>query len=63
MDGARVLLDEVEVLDWDEKLVVARVLQLHELLQGLAYCESRHADELGEAMLHMDYVIPNLEVS
>ena len=61
--GAGVLLDEIEPLDRDEELVLARVAELHELLRRRADVDPLETDEHADAVVDVDDEIVDLQVA
>ncbi len=61
--AARVLLHEVEPLDRHEQLVVAVIPQLEELVRAVADADLLQADELADAVVHVDDEIAHLQVA
>ena len=62
-DGAGVLLDEIEPLDRDEELVLARVAELHELLRRRADVDALETDEHADAVVDVDDEIVDFQVA
>ena len=56
-------LDEIEPLDRNEQLVVARIAQLHELLHRVADADLLQPDELPDAMVDVDDQVADLEIA
>ena len=62
-ERAAVLLNEIEPLDRDEKLVLARVAELHELLRRLADVDALEADEHADAVIDVDDQVIDFQIA
>ncbi len=62
--SARVLLNEIEPLQWNEQLVVAGVVELHELLHRLAWHdrESLQSSEPADPVVHVHDQVADLQI-